>query len=362
MGESYTHAANRTNNRNVAIALFSDKKTLIGEQASSKVGAKDGDSQVNWVTDGANDCSNAHAATFDASTALVTWEEISDPICEFEAMGCKGKFAGTKFQAVDSKGKKLGSAIISDNTYVAGDMVTMSDGRICWPYVNMAWSLSGPTQAADVKKISFACISNGSGSGSSSASPTKASTAVAQPSATKTTDASVAKPSSVKPSAVKPSAVAQAATSGESSALPEDAPRPSFATVPGSVTDVLSAPTEATSSAAAQKPSSVVVKPSAPSAEETDVPEDCDDEESGNSPVSSEPTDSEDCEEESGNAPVATQAPTKASKPKGRKTRTRTHTRYPRPTGLAAANDKKCVAKTVTHTVYVTATASAPGY
>ncbi|KAK2680400.1 hypothetical protein RAB80_002193 [Fusarium oxysporum f. sp. vasinfectum] len=238
----------------------------------------------------------------------------------------------------------------------------------------MAWSLSGPTQAADVKKISFACISNGSGSGSSSASPTKASTAVAQPSATKSTDASVAKPSSVKPSAVKPSAVAEAATSGESSALPEDAPRPSFATVPGSVTDVLSAPTEATSSAAAQKLSSVVVKPSAPSAEETDVPEDCDDEESGNSPVtteapvktapvSSEPTDSEDCdEEESGNAPVATQAPTKASKPKGRKTRTRTLTRFPRPTGLAAANDKKCVAKTVTHTVYVTATASAPGY
>ncbi|EXK76834.1 hypothetical protein FOQG_18436 [Fusarium oxysporum f. sp. raphani 54005] len=402
MGEGYTHAANRTNNRNVAIALFSDKKTLVGEQASSKVGAKDGDSQVNWVTNGANDCSNAHAATFDASTALVTWEEISDPICEFEAMGCKGKFAGTKFQAVDNKGKKLGSAITSDDTYVAGDMVTMSDGHICWPYVNMAWSLSGPTQAADVKKISFACISNGSGSGSSSASPTKISTAVAQPTATKSTDASVAKPSSVKPSAVKPSAVARAATSGESSALPEDAPRPSFATVPGSVTDVLSAPTEATSSAAAQKPSSVVVKPSAPSAEETDVPEDCDDEESGNSPVtteapvktapvSSEPTDSEDCDEEesgnapvatqaptdapksddsdddcdqeeSGNAPVATQAPTKASKLKGRKTRTRTHTRYPHPTGLAAANDKKCVAKAVTHTAYVTATASAPGY
>ncbi|KAH7180575.1 hypothetical protein DER46DRAFT_6209 [Fusarium sp. MPI-SDFR-AT-0072] len=398
MGEGYTHAENRTNNRNVAIALFSDKKTLVGEQASSKVGAKDGDSQVNWVTDGANDCSNAHVATFDASTALVTWEEISNPVCEFEAMGCKGKFAGTKFQAVDSKGKKLGSAITSEDTYVAGDMVTMSDGRICWPYVNMAWSLSGPTQAADVKKISFACISNGSGSGSGSGSTTKASTAVAQPAATKTPNAGAAKPSTVE------SAAAAEGSSGEST-VPEGAPRPSFDTVPDSVTNVLSAPTEVTSSAAAEKPSSVVIKPSAPSvpkAGETDAPTDgdnkpatteaptkaaptaskptdsednCDEQESGNAPVATQaPTESaapvetiptyadgeDDCNEEaSGNSPVTTQAPTKVNKPSGRRTRTRTRTHTRRPS--SPFSKKECVAKTVTQTVYVTATA-VPGY
>ncbi|WZH40514.1 Extracellular alpha-14-glucan glucosidase [Fusarium acuminatum] len=372
MGEGYTHAANRTNNRNVAIALFSDKKTLVGEQASSKVGAKDGDSQINWVTDGANDCSNAHAATFDASTALISWEEISDPICEFEAMGCKGKFAGTKFQAVDSKGKKVGAAITSEDTYVAGDMVTMSDGRICWPYVNMAWSLSGPTQAADVKKISFACMSNGSGSGSGSGSATKASAVVSQPVATKTPNAGASKPSAVKASADAEEAVAET-----SSALPDGAPRPSFATVPGSVTDVLSKPTEVTSAVSVKKPSSaVVVKPSStvgPETEESDVPKDRD-EESGDAPIAtqtstktppkttpveSEPADGEDCdEEESGNAPAATQVPTEAPKPTGRRTRTR----RPRPTSFPWAKDKKCVAKTVTETVYVTATPSASGY
>ncbi|KAF4343240.1 MUC1 extracellular alpha-1 4-glucan glucosidase [Fusarium beomiforme] len=402
MGEGYTHASNRTNNRNVAIALFSDKKTLVGEQATSKVGAKDGDSQVNWITDGANDCSNAHVATFDSSTALVTWEEISNPVCEFEAMGCKGKFAGTKFQTVDSKGKKLGSAITSDDTYVAGDMVTMSDGRICWPYVNMAWSLDGPTQAADVKKISFACISNGSGSGSGSGSTTKASTAVAQPSSTKTANAGTAKPSSVK-------SAAAVEISGEPSGIPEGAPRPSFVSVPDSVTDVLSAPNETASSAAAKKPSSVVIKPSVPATAktgETDAPMDCDDEDSSNVPATTraptktipsepKPTDSdEDCnEEESGNAPVATQAPTetdapletipsyagdedcneeasgnspvttqaptKAVKSSGRRTRTRTRTHTRRPGH--PFSKKECVAKTVTRTVYVTATA-VPGY
>ncbi|KAM0343231.1 hypothetical protein ACHAPU_008824 [Fusarium lateritium] len=372
LGEGYTHAANRTNNRNVAIAVLSDKKTLIGEQASSKVGAADGDSQVNWVTDGANDCSNAHAAAFDASTALVTWEEISNPVCEFDAMGCKGKFAGTKFQAVDSKGKKLGAAISSDDTYVAGDMVTMSDGRICWPYVNMAWSLNGPAQAADVSKISFACVSNGSGSGAGSGSATKASTAAAQPSATKVANENASKPSAVKPSAAAGEVV------GESSALPEGAPRPSFATAPVSVTGVLSKPTEVASSAVAEEPSSVVIKPSAPAvpeAEETDAPTDSDEDQSSDAPAATQvsteapvetlPTDSEpadeDCDEqESGSAPVATQAPVEA--PQTTHRRTHTHTRRPRPTGFPSAKHEKCVAKTVIHTVYVTATAPAPGY
>ncbi|KAB8070673.1 hypothetical protein BDV29DRAFT_197862 [Aspergillus leporis] len=164
MGSGYTNALNRTNNRNVAVSLFSDKYTKIGAQASSEVGAEDGDSQVNWLTDGANDCSNAHAATFGNSSALVTWEEISNPICDFIAMGCRGQFAGTFFQQIDSNGQKVGSALKSTDTFVAGDMVTMADGRICWPYVNMDWDLSQAVNSwssstTTTTKMSFACIS-----------------------------------------------------------------------------------------------------------------------------------------------------------------------------------------------------------
>lgn len=161
MGSGYTHALNRTNNRNVAISLFSDKYTIVGEQATSEVGAEDGDKQINWLTEGANDCSNAHAATFGNNSALVTWEEISDPICDFVAMGCRGQFAGTFFQQVDSTGKRVGSPLKSMDTFVAGDMVTMPDGRICWPYVSMDWDLSQAVYAltsSTTTTMSFACI------------------------------------------------------------------------------------------------------------------------------------------------------------------------------------------------------------
>ncbi|CRK48446.1 hypothetical protein BN1723_020549, partial [Verticillium longisporum] len=99
------------------------------------------DKQINWVTEGTADCSNAHVAAFDASQALVTWEEIASPICDFEAMGCRGKFTGTHYQLVNKAGEKVGSPIESLDTTVSGDLVTMSDGRICWPYVNMEWRL-----------------------------------------------------------------------------------------------------------------------------------------------------------------------------------------------------------------------------
>lgn len=162
MGEGYTNSQPRTDNRNVAIAVLSDKKTLVGEEATSEVGAADGDSQINWVTEGSNDCSNAHAAAFDGSHALVTWEEIENPVCDFEAMGCAGEFAGTFYQLVSSSGEKVGSPVQSTDTFVAGDMVTMADGRICWPYVDMEWDLSGPaTSGSTVTEISFACMSTG---------------------------------------------------------------------------------------------------------------------------------------------------------------------------------------------------------
>lgn len=162
MGPGYTKAENRTNNRNVAIALFTDKYTLVGPQATSEVGATSGDSQINWVTQGTADCSNAHAAAFSSSQALITWEEIIDPSCQFDAMGCSGIFSGTFYQLVDDTGAKIGDPLKSTDTYVAGDMVTISDGRICWPYVSMDWRLDLPVGGGlpdtTTQSVSFACM------------------------------------------------------------------------------------------------------------------------------------------------------------------------------------------------------------
>ncbi|CAI7637663.1 hypothetical protein N7533_002858 [Penicillium manginii] len=167
MGDGYTNVQNRTNGRNVAWSLFSDKYTKVGAQATSKVGTEDGDSQVSWITSGDNDCSNAHAATFGPVNALITWEEISNPTCDFIAMGCRGQFAGTHFQQVNKEGEKVGVSFKSDDVYVAGDMVTYDAGlsttKICWPYVSMDWSLSEAVayggSTATTKKMSFACLS-----------------------------------------------------------------------------------------------------------------------------------------------------------------------------------------------------------
>lgn len=168
MGDGYTHSLNRTNGRRVAIAMLSDKKTKVGAQASSTVGATSGDDQVNWLTTSVGpDRSNAHAAAFDDQYALVTWEEIESPSCDFIAMGCSGTFTGTYFQLVNNQGEKVGDAIKETNVYVAGDMVTLNNGTICWPYVNMEWQLNtavdsystGSSTSTTTKKMSFACMS-----------------------------------------------------------------------------------------------------------------------------------------------------------------------------------------------------------
>jgi hypothetical protein len=165
MGDGYTHVLPRTENRNVAVALFSDKYTKLGEQATSEVGAADGDSQITWITTGEKDHTNVHAAAFGPVNSLVTWEEISDPVCdEFVAMGCRGTFSGTYFQQVTYKGTKIGQPVKSDDVYVAGDIVKIGTRRLCWPYVNTEWDLSeavnswGGSSGETTTKISFACI------------------------------------------------------------------------------------------------------------------------------------------------------------------------------------------------------------
>ncbi|KAK4501793.1 hypothetical protein PRZ48_007602 [Zasmidium cellare] len=162
MGEGYTASQNRTNGRRVAMAMFTDKSTKATAQASSTVGAS-GDDQVNWITTeiGA-DRSNAHVAVFDDQYALISYEEIAEPSCDFIAMGCSGTFTGSYFQLVNTAGQKIGEPVKSENTYVAGDMVTRDDGSICWPYVNMEWRLDVPAlslNVAETQKMSFACMS-----------------------------------------------------------------------------------------------------------------------------------------------------------------------------------------------------------
>ena len=235
MGAGYTHSLNRTVNRNVAIALFSNKDTIVGPQASSAVGAASGDDQINWITKGTADTSNAHVAAFDTSNALVTWEEIADPICDFIAMGCRGTFSGSYFQLVDSSGGKIGSALKSMDTFVAGDMVTMPDGRICWPYVSMDWRLDEadgvglPTTTT--KKMSFACMSLNvnSTSASSTYSPAPSAVSAAEAiSSAKTTgflsfvDSRLESASSIPPRHTTPgtSLTTQISTSIRASAVP----------------------------------------------------------------------------------------------------------------------------------------------
>ena len=251
MGAGYTHALNRTVNRNVAIALFSNKDTIVGPQASSAVGAASGDDQINWITKGTADTSNAHVAAFDTSNALVTWEEIADPICDFIAMGCRGTFSGSYFQLVDSSGGKIGSALESMDTFVAGDMVTMPDGRICWPYVSVDWRLDQVVGAGlpttTTKKMSFACMSLNGNRTSASSTPSPVSSAVSAAEATSSAkptgstvvaslsfgDARLEPVSSITPRRTTPgtSLAVQISTSKQASAVPSSSEVPYTTTI-----------------------------------------------------------------------------------------------------------------------------------
>lgn len=227
MGTGYTAAYNRTNGRNVAIATFTDKYTMVEAEASSEVGAASGDSQVTWVTKTTSaDMSNAHVATFDSTTALVTWEEIADPHCDFIAFGCQGTFTGANYQLVSSDGSLVGDAFVTKDVTVSGDLVTMSDGRICWPYVNQAWDLSGTVDGygssttSTVTKMSFACVSADGSSSSSSGSTASTSAAASSQVATSSAAASsqVASSSAAASSAVASTSSADAVVAAASSA------------------------------------------------------------------------------------------------------------------------------------------------
>lgn len=121
-------------------------------------------------------------------------------------MGCKGEFTGSYFQLVKD-GKKVGEPIKSMDVYVAGDMVTMADGRVCWPYVDMDWTLDAAVpNPATVSAISFACIGlDGAGESTPAAS--------SAPAASKSPAASSKVPVATETAAEKPAAADEAVAS-----------------------------------------------------------------------------------------------------------------------------------------------------
>ncbi|PQE24278.1 hypothetical protein CJF31_00002522 [Rutstroemia sp. NJR-2017a BVV2] len=173
MGSPYTQCSPRWLNHNVAITVMSDKSTLAGKEASSVVGAAEGDTQVNWITySSTEDHQNVHVAAINSNYSLVTWETLTDPDCQPTPLGCTGTYNGTSFQIVDSAGSKVGNPVVSSAAFVSGDIANVGTDKVCWPYVDMTWDLSAPkSSGAPVTKMSFACASlAGSASGSSSTS------------------------------------------------------------------------------------------------------------------------------------------------------------------------------------------------
>lgn len=77
-------------------------------------------------------------------------------------MECRDQYAGMFFHQVSPNGRKTDDALMSTDVYVAGDMVTMADYRICWPYVSIDWDFSqavGYGLASSIpKKMSVACM------------------------------------------------------------------------------------------------------------------------------------------------------------------------------------------------------------
>jgi len=193
MGSPYTQCSPRWLNHNVAIAVMSDKSTLAGSEASSVVGAAEGDTQVNWITySSTEDHQNVHVAAINSNYSLITWETLTDPDCQPTPLGCTGTYNGTSFQIVDSAGAKVGNPVVSSKAFVSGDIANVGTDKVCWPYVDMTWDLSAPrSSGSPVTKMSFACASL-AGSGSSASTSSSTSAAVAVSSAVSATSAAVA--------------------------------------------------------------------------------------------------------------------------------------------------------------------------
>ncbi|KAF4630865.1 hypothetical protein G7Y89_g7272 [Cudoniella acicularis] len=160
LGSPYTQCSPRWLNHNVAIVTMNSKSTLTGTEATSVVGAAEGDTQVNWITySTTEDHQNVHVATLNSTLSLVTWETLTSPDCQPVPLGCSGTYAGTSFQFVDSEGNKIGANTVNTDVFISGDMAVVGE-KICWPYVDMTWDLSAPASSGPLQqKMSFACAS-----------------------------------------------------------------------------------------------------------------------------------------------------------------------------------------------------------
>lgn len=188
MGSPYVQSSPRWLNHNVAIATLSSKSTLSGQEASSAVGAAEGDTQVNWITESSTvDHQNVRVATLNSTLSLVSWENLENPTCEPVPMSCSGTFTGTSFQFVDASGTKVGAESLNTDVTVSGDMAVVN-GKICWPYVAQTWDLStAKSKGTGTTSMSFACagvdgssaiVASSASITSSSATPSTSSPAV----------------------------------------------------------------------------------------------------------------------------------------------------------------------------------------
>ncbi|OWP05126.1 hypothetical protein B2J93_5644 [Marssonina coronariae] len=158
LGSPFTQCSPRWLNHNVAISIMSSKNKLAGAEASSTVGAVDGDTQINWITKSdTEDHQNVHVAAINSGLALVTWETLLEPNCQPVPLGCSGTYAGTSFQLIDSAGAKVGAAVTDTKVFVSGDIANVGSDKVCWPYVDMNWDLSSPKDSGTpVTTMSFA--------------------------------------------------------------------------------------------------------------------------------------------------------------------------------------------------------------
>ncbi|CAH7671526.1 hypothetical protein PPACK8108_LOCUS6306 [Phakopsora pachyrhizi] len=149
-------------NRNVAVAILKTKGSLLGKEASSVPGSLDGDSQVDFLTrSDTEDHRNVRTATLTSDLAIVSWDTLKGAKCGPLPLSCTGKYSGTSYVLVNSQGKMQGKEIV-EQIPVSGDMVTMADGRVCWPYSPTTWSFQGPKGAPTlVNTLSIACAENG---------------------------------------------------------------------------------------------------------------------------------------------------------------------------------------------------------
>jgi hypothetical protein len=194
MGDGYTQCSPRWLNHNVAIATMSSKNTLTGSEATSTVGAAEGDSQVNWITySSTDDHQNVHVATLNDNLSMVSWETLTNPDCQPVPLSCTGTYAGTSFQFVDRTGAKVGSVVNSTSVFVSGDFANVGTDKVCWPYVKMTWDLSAPKDSATpVTSMSFACASSGDSAAVAVASSSSTPVVQASSTAVKIASSSVA--------------------------------------------------------------------------------------------------------------------------------------------------------------------------